>query len=92
MAYTFLPFNQGTPVKDGILKRNMKDIEKLGPGRQGRPFKEFCTRVGERYGLTPREQEVLFLLACGYNSETIADILIVSASTARTHIYRIYQE
>jgi len=32
------------------------------------------------------------LLACGYNSETVAQILFVSASTARTHVYRIYQK
>jgi DNA-binding CsgD family transcriptional regulator len=58
--------------------------------RHTAPFKERCTAFANKYGLTSREREVLFLLGCGYNAETIAQILIVSSSTVRTHVYRIF--
>ncbi|MDR3316034.1 MAG: helix-turn-helix transcriptional regulator, partial [Coriobacteriales bacterium] len=58
--------------------------------RHTAPFKERCAAFANEHGLTSREREVLFLLGCGYNAETIAQILIVSSSTARTHVYRIF--
>lgn len=36
--------------------------------------------------LTPREREVLALLAQGADNETIADSLVISRETARTHV------
>ncbi|KAF0250306.1 MAG: two component transcriptional regulator (LuxR family protein) [bacterium] len=46
--------------------------------------------IGKKPGvLTQREQEVLVLLAEGYNSEEVAKILNVSKSTTDTHKARI---
>lgn len=42
--------------------------------------------------LTPREEEVLRLLADGLRYKAIADKLVVSAATVRTHIHNIYQK
>ncbi len=36
--------------------------------------------------LTRREAEVLYLLACGFSNERIAEVLVVSPTTARNHI------
>jgi DNA-binding CsgD family transcriptional regulator len=92
-AYAFLPFNQGTPVKEGTIYSGLSSLGKpTAMARRGKPFKELCGEFSRVHGLTSREQEVLFLLACGYNAETIAQILIISTSTARTHVYRIYQK
>ena len=44
----------------------------------------------EDEGLSPREREVLDLLAKGYLYKEIADMMQVSYSTVRTHIERIY--
>ena len=41
------------------------------------------------FGLTPREQEVLTLLADGLTQKTIADQLAISSKTVATHIQRI---
>ena len=41
------------------------------------------------YGLTPREQEVLALLAEGLTNPEIAERLVISHSTARTHVSHI---
>ncbi len=40
---------------------------------------------GSYDGLTPREREVLQLLAEGYTSQAIADKLVISTSTVQTH-------
>jgi DNA-binding CsgD family transcriptional regulator len=39
-----------------------------------------------RRGLTPREREVLTLLALGYTGEEVARELAVSAETVRAHV------
>lgn len=55
-------------------------------------FAEACARVSRRYQLTPREGEVLVLLARGRNARHIAEALVISDGTARTHIMHIYQK
>ena len=55
-------------------------------------FSEACSRVARRYQLTPREGEVLVLLARGRNARHIAEALVISDGTARTHIMHIYQK
>jgi DNA-binding NarL/FixJ family response regulator len=42
--------------------------------------------------LSPREWEVLRLLARGYAYKEIADTLTISVTTVNTHIHRIYQK
>ncbi|GHT78967.1 hypothetical protein FACS1894104_2900 [Actinomycetota bacterium] len=44
------------------------------------------------YELSPKETEVLFLLAKGRNAEYIQNELVVSRHTAKAHIYHIYQK
>jgi DNA-binding NarL/FixJ family response regulator len=41
-------------------------------------------------GLTPREAEVLKLIAAGLSNAEIAETLIVSAATVKTHVNRIF--
>ena len=39
--------------------------------------------------LSPREQEVLALIACGYTTGEIARTLWISEDTVRTHVKRV---
>lgn len=55
-------------------------------------FQETCDEVCERFGLSPREREVFYLLAKGRNAKFIQEDLGISASTVKTHIYRIYRK
>lgn len=55
-------------------------------------FKERCDKACDRYGLSPRERDVFFLLAKGRNAKFIQEELCISASTVKTHIYRIYRK
>ena len=49
-----------------------------------------CRALQERYGLTQRETEVVFLIAQGYTQAYCADALMVSLNTIRTHMKRVY--
>jgi DNA-binding NarL/FixJ family response regulator len=68
----------------------------LSPGVTRRLIAEFASRP-ERSGarpeqlevLTEREREVLALIATGRNNEEIAETLVVSPATAKTHVSRI---
>lgn len=51
-----------------------------------------CANVAERFRLTPREREVLELLVRGRTASYIAEELIISGTTAKTHIKHIYQK
>jgi DNA-binding NarL/FixJ family response regulator len=43
-------------------------------------------------GLTPREREVLDLLARGFSNHEICEQLVISEATAKTHVARILQK
>ena len=43
-------------------------------------------------GLTPRECEILELLACGRSTKEIARQLEISPNTAKTHLAKVYQK
>lgn len=49
-----------------------------------------CERLASKRGLTPREAEALVLLAHGRNTAAIQDRMVVSRSTAKTHIRNTY--
>ncbi|WP_418864523.1 response regulator transcription factor [Slackia exigua] len=64
---------------------------RMGNRRYGR-FKRKCAAVAERYLLTHKETEVLFLLAKGNNTAAIQENLYISAGTANTHMRHIYRK
>lgn len=51
-----------------------------------------CAELSSRYDLTPREAEVLALLAQGRSQTFISDELTLAPSTVKTHMKRIYQK
>ncbi len=65
------------------------EAEKLK--KSGR-FRLQCEIIANRYLLSRREEEVLFLLAKGFNAAIIQDKLYISKSTAKTHIAHIYRK
>lgn len=56
------------------------------------PLIRACDTVAARYLLSPRERQVLWLLAHGRTSTSIAEQLYISKDTSRTHIKNIYQK
>lgn len=68
----------------------------LSPGATRHLIAEFLARPGQRplagealEALTEREREVLALVARGLSNDEIADSLVISPATARTHVGRI---
>lgn len=51
-----------------------------------------CAAVAQDFGLTPRESEVIVLLAYGRTLSIIARDLQIAKGTARTHIENIYRK
>ncbi len=59
---------------------------------EGGYFKQRCNQAAQTYKLSNREGEILYYLAKGRNAQFIADELNISAYTAKTHVYHIYQK
>ena len=55
-------------------------------------FKRSLKKLAEMRGLSPRETEVLELLAKGRNCSFVSAQLVISEETAKTHIKRIYRK
>ena len=57
-----------------------------------RRFALRCDRVAQLYGLTPKETEVMTLVAKGRSVQRIQEALGVTASTVNTHVNHIYRK
>ncbi len=55
-------------------------------------LEENCKEITSLYGLTPREDEVLLLLAMGRSGPRIAKELVISENTVRNHVSSIYRK
>ena len=60
------------------------------PGAPGATGSEGTTGSGEADDLTPREADVLRLIAAGQSNREIARSLFVSEATVKTHVNRIF--
>jgi DNA-binding CsgD family transcriptional regulator len=45
-----------------------------------------------RYGISPREREIISMMLQGYGNRKISETLFISALTVKNHIYHIYQK
>lgn len=75
----------------GEMLRGREHAESPEKARAGR-FKRKCELVANRYLLSKKETEVLFLLAKGRNAAYIQEQLYISEGTARTHMRHIYKK
>ncbi len=93
-------FEDTSPARDPRVRpagaEALATGEPAGPAGKpsGRPqsadLDERCAIVAHRFQLTPREAEVLALLARGRTSPIIQEKLVVSQNTVRTHVRHIY--
>lgn len=70
--------------------------KKLAPGANSKenpgPWRSKCLAFSGLYRLTPREEEVLLLLAKGRDTSHIEEQLVISNHTVKAHIYNIYKK
>lgn len=71
----------GSPMSSNIARKIVQSFQRFAPASPAEPD-----------GLSPREQEVLELLARGYLYKEIAELLHISVPTVNTHIRRIYEK
>jgi len=79
----------GSPMSASIARHLLTRFRRQGESRQGGvPESE----KGDPQGLTEREVEVLRLIAKGYNSAEISELLGVTYHTVTSHIRNIYRK
>ncbi len=88
----------GGPVENIDLAADSADVGGL-PGTENTQgaardlwTEEVCRKIGEDYRLTAREIEVLCLIAEGRSARFIADDLVISYNTARSHMRNVYEK
>ncbi len=69
---------------DGDLVKDIASFRALVAAR--------CSRIAEEGGLSPREREVLLCLARGMSIPRIESELVISNSTAKTHVRHVYRK
>lgn len=55
-------------------------------------FKDRCDQIAQQYSLTPKETEIMFLMARGYSGAHLCEKLVLSRSTISTHQQHIYRK
>ena len=91
LLISFALFSLGETRRFDFASLGAGGVVPAGRGSDGF-FVQSCKKVALEHGLTPRETEVFILLAKGRNAEFIEKELVVSHSTARSHIYNIYKK
>jgi DNA-binding NarL/FixJ family response regulator len=69
---------------DELLARVRTLLRRMGPAKG-----DAGDRPNDETSLTPRQREVLRLLAAGLSQRAIAELLVISPKTVATHIQRI---
>jgi DNA-binding CsgD family transcriptional regulator len=65
-------------------------IERSSPGYFNANAQVIFRAFADRFHLTPREKEIVWLMLRGYPTSMIAKALAVSPGTVKNHRYRIY--
>ncbi|WP_180326699.1 helix-turn-helix transcriptional regulator [Raoultibacter phocaeensis] len=89
VAFAFLEFCTYNNTDEQHMSPQQNPEQGEVPTRR---FRDRCDAIAQAYGLTPREAEVLVLLAKGYHADFISAELSIARPTTRTHIQHIYQK
>lgn len=69
-----------------------KSIDRMDLTQEESSVEASCLLVAQKCGLTPRETEVLVLLAQGRSQRFIAEEMTLAPSTVKTHVKHVYQK
>jgi len=75
----------------GLKMTGRKTEEKIVVVHESKPFVVDRARL-EQLGITPREHEILTLIAAGLSTREIAEKLFVSENTVKTHSSRLFDK
>ena len=77
-----------SPSGSGSVEATRNPADSPLAGEVGR----LCNLAGERYALSDREREVAALVVRGRSVQSIAEDMVVSQNTIKTHVSRIYRK
>ena len=80
----------GQAILDPGVQQRLLSAAARAPGSPGVPAAPGAGAAGADDELTPREAEVLRLIAAGQSNREIARTLFVSEATVKTHVNRIF--
>ena len=92
IVFAFVAFNVLAPDVFNFDK-TVREVEAVRPVKQTEQvdvLAQACKAAAAIYTLTPREAEALELLAHGRNTAAIQERMVVSRSTAKTHVRNVY--
>ncbi len=68
----------------------LRSVDYLGPTFRDEPSAGALEAISARYGLTPRESEIMQYLVKGRSAQYIQDTLVLSRNTVKSHMKHIY--
>lgn len=93
LAYLVLYFaSEARRTSDVLAGGGVSDADGDAPDGLTSSLDARCTAVSRRASLSPREAEILPLLAIGLSAGAIAQRILVSPKTVSTYRYRIYEK
>lgn len=75
-----------------FTERSMARLLGLSPSAGRRPFRVRCEQISAECKLTPREEEVMVLVAKGRSMPRIQQELGLTAGTVNTHVAHLYRK
>ena len=87
---TMVLYRRGDGFRFARKSRDKSEVDKAPQPDGSFELESACRNIAEKSGLTPRELDVLAVLAKGRSAKHIADELCIAENTAWVHIKSIY--
>ena len=87
---TMVLYRRGDGFRFARKSRDKSEVDKAPQPDGSFELESACRNIAEKSGLTPRELDVLAVLAKGRSAKHIADELCIAENTAWVHIKNIY--
>lgn len=84
-----------SPTEDVFRRKHADSATErryLDPSAYYQGLEAICSSISMQFSLSRRENDVLLLLAQQKSAAQIAEVLIISQATAKTHIHNIYKK
>ncbi len=75
-----------------LASRIFEDLRVIPPSVEDRVLHARCDKLAEEAGLTDRERQVVFMIAEGKSRAYIAETMIVSENTVKSHTAHVYEK